>query len=106
LPAINLTLTIVIIGILMVSVAAFGFNMMAKFNYIALPPLIILIVWALIKSLDQNSGMSVVLDYVPSNPMTPIQGIDIVVGLVIVGAVISPDYLRYTRGIKDVAIVG
>lgn len=105
-PTINLTLTIVIIGILMVSVAAFGFNMMAKFNYIALPPLIILIVWALIKSLSQNSGMSVALDYVPSNPMTPIQGIDIVVGLVIVGAVISPDYLRYTRGIKDVAIVG
>lgn len=105
-PAINLTLTIVIIGILMVTVATLGFNMMAKFNYIALPPLILLIVWALIKSLSQNSGMSVALDYVPANPMTPIQGIDIVVGLVIVGAVISPDYLRYTRGIKDVAIVG
>lgn len=104
-PNINLTITIIVIGILMVTVAAFGFNMMAKFNYIALPPLILLIVWALIKSLGQGSGMGAVLDYVPANPMTPMQGIDIVVGLVIVGAVISPDYLRYTRGLKDVVIV-
>ncbi|WP_077302187.1 cytosine permease [Virgibacillus pantothenticus] len=105
-PNINLTLIVIIIGILMVVVAAYGFNTMALFNYIAIPPLIVLIVWALIKAIDQGGGMSPVLDYTPENPMTMIKGIDIVVGLIIVGAVISPDYLRYTRGMKDVVIVG
>lgn len=105
-PDINLTWTVIIIGILMVTVAALGFDTMAKFNYIALPPLIVLIFWALIKAVNQGGGMAPVLDYVPASPMSPIQGIDIVVGLIIVGAVISPDYLRYTRGIKDVVIVG
>jgi cytosine permease len=105
-PEANLTITVIIIGILMVVVAALGFDVMAKFNYIALPPLIVLIVWALARALDQGGGMEPVLNYIPANPMTPIQGIDLVVGLIIVGAVISPDYLRYTRGIKDVVIVG
>ncbi|MFA1820853.1 cytosine permease [Virgibacillus oceani] len=105
-PNVNLTVAVIVIGILMVVVASLGFNVMAKFNYIALPPLIILIVWALTRSLAEGGGMEPVLNYVPENAITPIQGIDIVVGLIIVGAVISPDYLRYTRGIKDVVIVG
>ncbi len=37
--------------------------------------------------------------------MSMVEGLNIVVGLVIVGAIISPDQLRYTRRVKDIWII-
>lgn len=104
-PNINVTLAVIILGLLMVTVATIGFNAMAVFNYIAIPPLIILIIWGLVKSLGMENTDSL-SDYIPSDPMSLTAGINIVVGMIIVGAVISPDYLRYTRGLRDVLIIG
>lgn len=104
-PDINLTVAIIVLGILMVVVAVYGFSTMAIFNYIAIPPLIILMIWGLSKTVG-GVGFDAILNYTPVQNMTIIEGINIVVGLVIVGVVISPDYLRYTRGMKDVLIIG
>jgi len=104
-PGINLTITVIILGILMVIFAVYGFKTMALFNYVAIPPLIVLMIWGLIKTLGIN-GTQAIASYVPSQHLSLIEGINMVVGLIIVGAVISPDYLRYTKGIKDILIVG
>lgn len=105
-PGINVTVATIIIGVLMFVVATLGFGAMAIFNYIAIPPLLILILWSMIKSLNQDASIVTSLSsYVPSESMSYVDGIGMVVGLIIVGAVISPDYLRYTRGLKDVFIV-
>lgn len=104
-PGINLTVTIVILGLLMVILAVYGFKVMALFNYIAIPPLIVLMIWGLIKT-SAVYGTEAIVSYVPPQQMSLVEGINMVVGLIIVGAVISPDYLRYTRGLKDILIVG
>ncbi|MDD3840024.1 MAG: cytosine permease [Clostridia bacterium] len=104
-PGINLTLAIIILGLLMVIVAVYGFKTMALFNYIAIPPLIILMIWGLAKTLGSN-GVQAIANYTPAGSMTLIEGVNMVVGLIIVGAIISPDYTRYTKGFKDILIVG
>lgn len=104
-PGINVTLAIIILGFLMVIVATLGFRTMALFNYIAIPPLVILLIWGVYRSMGLEGSVSL-SEYVPADPMTFTTGIDLVVGMIIVGAVISPDYLRYTRNLVDVLIVG
>lgn len=105
LPNVNLTITIIILGILMMVIAVIGFKAMAIFNYVAIPPLILLMIWGLIKVFSGGSNLSV-SSYVPKNPISLVDGINIVVGLVIVGVIISPDYLRYSRRLKDIFVIG
>ena len=104
-PGINVTLAIIVLGFLMVIVATFGFKTMALFNYIAIPPLVLLLIWGVYRSMGMEGAVSLT-DYIPTDPITLTTGIDMVVGMIIVGAIISPDYLRYTRTFKDVLIVG
>ena len=104
-PSLNLTLVVVVLGILMMLFAAMGFNTMALFNYIAVPPLILLMIWG-VSQIVAGGNWEALWTYTPSNPISITDGINSVVGLIIVGAVISPDYLRYTRGIKDIFYIG
>jgi cytosine permease len=104
-PDVNLTLTIVILGLLMMVFAVMGFKTMAFFNYVAVPPLVLLMLWGVWRIAGEGN-LTEVFSYVPQNPISILEGINLVVGLIIVGAVISPDYLRYTRGIKDVFMIG
>lgn len=104
-PNINLTLSIVVLGLLMMLFAVLGFEAMAKFNYIAVPPLIILMIWGVYKSISVN-GIQTIVSYNPVDNISYVEGINMVVGLIIVGTIISPDQLRFTRNIKDVLIIG
>jgi len=104
-PGANLTITIIILGILMFVIAGLGFKAMALFNYIAIPPLLILIIWGLVKGIGAADAGESIFDYVPLASIGMTEGINMVVGMIIVGAVISPDYLRYTRGAKDIIII-
>jgi cytosine permease len=104
-PNVNLTIAIVILGLIMMIVAAMGFKSMAIFNYVAVPPLVLLMIWGLYRIVSQGN-LSQIINYVPQNPISIMEGINMVVGLIIVGAAISPDYLRYTKGPKDVLIIG
>jgi len=61
--------------------------------------------WGLFKSLAIN-GVASIGNYVPSETMSLSEGLNLVIGLIIVGAVISPDQLRFTRGLKDIIIIG
>ncbi|PIE54448.1 MAG: cytosine permease [Dethiosulfovibrio peptidovorans] len=104
-PSINLTLTVVVLGLLMMTFAAMGFKTMAVFNYVAVPPLIILMIWG-VGRIVAGGNLEALWQYTPSNPISFTEGINSVVGLIIVGAIISPDYLRYTRGAKDILYIG
>ncbi|SIN62200.1 cytosine permease [Acetomicrobium flavidum] len=104
-PSFNFTITTIVIGLLMVIVATYGFKTMAVFNYIAIPPLIILLTWGLIKTVGINN-IDTIKSYIPSQHISLKEGINMVVGLIIVGAVISPDYLRYAKRTLDIFMVG
>lgn len=103
-PGLNLTMSVVVLGLLMMCFAVLGFNAMAKFNYLAVPPLIIMMVWGMYKALSVN-GIESILSYTPATEMTILEGLNVVIGVVIVGTIISPDQLRYTRSIKDIVII-
>ncbi len=105
-PDLNLTVTVVVLGILMVVFAVMGFKAMAFFNYVAVPPLILLMVWGLWRIMAGGGGWEALWNYTPAAPVSITRGINTVVGLIIVGAVISPDYLRYTRGFRDILYIG
>ncbi len=77
---------------------------MAKFNYLVIPPLMILMVWGVFKAFS-TYGVEAIYNYTPQTTMSMVEGLNIVVGLVIVGAIISPDQLRYTRRVKDIWII-
>ena len=104
-PNINLTLATIVLGLLMMVFAVFGFKAMAKFNYVAVPALIILMAWGVFKATSINSFDSI-LSYTPSETISLGEGLNMVIGLIIVGAVISPDQLRFTKGLKDIIIIG
>lgn len=103
-PSVNLTLVTVILGLFMVVFALYGFKAMAKFNYLVIPPLMILMVWGVFKAFS-TYGVEAIYNYTPQTTTSMVEGLNIVVGLVIVGAIISPDQLRYTRRVKDIWII-
>ncbi len=103
-PNLNLTISVIVLGLLMMCFAVLGFSAMAKFNYLAVPPLIIMMIWGMFKALSIN-GFESILSYTPASQMTIVEGLNIVIGVVIVGTIISPDQLRYTRSLKDIVII-
>lgn len=104
-PQLNLMITTIVLGLLMMIFAILGFSAMAKFNYIAVPPLVLLMIWGLYRSIS-TYGLEPIVNYVPQDTISLIEGINMVVGLIIVGAIISPDQLRFTRNLKDVFMIG
>lgn len=103
-PNLNLTISVIVLGLLMMCFAVLGFSAMAKFNYLAVPPLIIMMIWGMFKALSIN-GFESILSYTPASQMTIVEGLNIVIGVVIVGTIISPDQLRYTRSLNDIVII-
>lgn len=91
-------------GIIMVLTAVFGFKYVKWLNFIAVPSIVILIVFSLIITL-QNVSFAEILAYQPTGEMSLIKAIGIVVGLIAVGGVISPDYNRFAKTPKT-AVIG
>ena len=104
-PDINLTAAVIVLGLLMMLFAVVGFKAMAKFNYLAIPPLVILMAWGIYEALD-IFGVDSIINHTPKEPMSIVSGLNSVIGLVIVGAIVSPDQLRFSRSAKDVFIIG
>jgi len=91
-------------GVIMVLTAVFGFKYVKWLNYIAVPCILILIIYSLVVTLEGIS-FDQVLQYVPEEKMSLVKGIGIVVGLIAVGGVISPDYNRFAKTPKT-AVIG
>ncbi len=91
-------------GIIMVLTAVFGFKYVKWLNYIAVPGILILIIYSLYITL-QGVSFEQIINHVPEQKMTLLKGIGIVVGLIAVGGVISPDYNRFAKTPKT-AVLG
>lgn len=91
-------------GIIMVLTAVFGFKYVKWLNFIAVPSIVILIIFSLIITL-QNVSFEEIIAYKPAGNMSLIKAIGIVVGLIAVGGVISPDYNRFAKKPKT-AVIG
>lgn len=91
-------------GIIMLVTAVYGFRLMKWLNYIAVPAIIILMVYGLVVSF-QGKGWSEVIAFQPEQPMSFLSAIGLAIGFVSVGGVISPDINRFAKTRKD-AILG
>lgn len=91
-------------GIIMVLTAVFGFKYVKWLNFIAVPSILILIVFSLIVTLD-GVTFADILNHKPETKMSLVKAVGIVVGLIAVGGVISPDYNRFAKTPK-MAVVG
>ncbi|MDR2069837.1 MAG: cytosine permease [Treponema sp.] len=89
-------------GVVMLLTAMFGYNALKYLNYIAVPALILVLVYALYAALIRDQGLPAVLAYQPSQPMTLVAGINLAVATFALGGVISGDFSRYAKNRKDV----
>jgi cytosine permease len=101
-PEIPVPVSSIIWGVIMLLTAMFGYNSVKYLNYVAVPLLIIVFIYAIIRVLIQGNGMGEVLAYPHGTPMTFVAGVNMVVATFAVGGVISADYSRYAKNRGDV----
>ncbi len=91
-------------GMVMVLTAVFGFKYLKWLNYIAVPTLLILLMYSLVVTFQTHS-FSEIMNFKPTQSMPLFQAIGFTIGFVAVGGVIAPDYNRFAATKKD-AILG
>lgn len=101
---VSVSLSSILWGIIMLITAVYGIKLMKLLNYIAVPAILILIVFGLKMSLKEISW-NTITDFQPSTPMSLLSAIGLAIGFIAVGGVISPDINRFAASRKD-AILG
>jgi len=91
-------------GVIMLVTAVYGFKLMKWLNYIAVPAILILMVYGLVVSF-RGKGWIDLISFQPEQPMSFLSAIGLAIGFVAVGGVISPDINRFAKTKKD-AILG
>ena len=91
-------------GIVMVTTAVFGFKYLKWLNYIAVPAIVILLIYGLIIAFQEHN-FNDILTFKPKQNMSLLQAIGFTIGFISVGGVISPDYNRFAATKKD-AVLG
>ncbi len=98
---ISFTVSTVLISLLMVVSAMYGFKAMEKLNLVAVPLLVIVLLYSTIVAIS-SSDLSSISSYVPSGGnLSLINGVSIVFGSFVVGAAIAGDFTRYNKNRKD-----
>jgi cytosine permease len=87
-------------GLLMSSTAIIGFKALEKLSIIAVPLLLILILLPFVNIYNSN-GLQNILSYQSQNVMSLASIISLVGGSFIVGALITPDIMRYAKTNRD-----
>ncbi|HJA31942.1 MAG TPA: cytosine permease [Candidatus Eisenbergiella pullicola] len=88
-------------GMIMLLTACFRFSGLKWLNKIAVPLLAIVLAYTLIDTLI-NGGMSALIDYTPSSPISFVSALSATVGSFVVAAAISGDYCRFAKSRADV----
>lgn len=100
--AIPVPVSSIIWGIIMVASASFGFKGLKLLNYIAVPLLIIVLVYGVVVAFASHDGANVIADYEPETTMSILSGVSLTVGSFAVGGSIAGDYCRFAKSRKDV----
>lgn len=98
---------IILGSVLMTLTSIYGFRMIERFSAIAVPLMLLFVIYVLYKTTTQNS-MGALLQIDGNGTMTTSQAISAVVGMVILTPVLMPDYSRFAKTDKDslISILG
>ena len=100
--AIPVWLSSIIWGVIMVASASFGFKGLKWLNYIAVPLLIIVLIYGLVVTMVTHDGAAAIAAYEPAQPLTLLSGINITVGSFAIGGSLAGDYCRFAKNRADV----
>ena len=103
-PDIPVWISSVFWGIIMVLTAVFGFKYLKWLNYIAVPAIVLLLIYGLVITFKTHDFQEI-LNFTPKEKMPLLQAIGFTIGFIAVGGVISPDYNRFAATKKE-AILG
>jgi len=94
------TVSSVFWGIVMLVTAVYGFTLMKWLNYIAVPAIVLLMIYGLSISFD-GIGWKDIFAFQPEQPMNILSAIGLTIGFISVGGVISPDINQFAKTRKD-----
>lgn len=87
-------------GAIMLATSVIGYSFMKILNYVAVPFLILTCVYGAVHGIN-IMGLSELMAYTPSVPMTMTSAVSICIGGMAVSVVISSDYSRYSKSRTD-----
>jgi cytosine permease len=89
-----------IMGIVVLVSAIYGFKVLEKVSKYTVPILLIIFLWAFITAVSKTD-LSALMSYRPAQPSSLLDGVILVVGSFVVGAVIGGDFTRFNKSRKD-----
>lgn len=95
-------------GIVMLLSAIFGIKLLSWLNYIAVPFLLVVILYAIVISVT-GGGWTAIVNYQPETHMPFLTGVSVTIGSFALGAIITGDYSQYVRkrsGVAKASIIG
>ena len=94
----------IIWGLIMCITAVYGYNWIEKLNVVAVPALIIILVYAMIVVFGDPSSVTSIQSHVPAARASMITSVGTAIGGFASGAALSGDVTRYCKSRKDVII--
>ncbi len=94
----------VIWGVIMCLTAVFGYNWIEKLNIVAVPALILIMIYAVVVVFSDPSSAAAISAHAPAQPASMIASIGTAIGGFASGAALSGDVTRYCKSRKDVII--
>lgn len=95
-------------GVVMLLSAIFGVKLLSWLNYVAVPFLLVVVLYAVIVSVS-GGGWETISNYQPENQMPFLTGLSVTIGSFALGAVIAGDYSQFTSersGVAKASIIG
>lgn len=89
-------------GVIMLLSAIYGIKILNILNYVAVPILLAVCIYAVTVSLMDN-GVNQISTYIPTGSMSFLSGLSITIGSFALGAVIAGDYSQYAKSRGDVS---
>ena len=94
----------IIWGLIMTITAVYGFNWIEKLNMVAVPALIIILIYAMIVVFKDPSSVAAIHSHVPVAQASMVTSIGTAIGGFASGAALSGDVTRYCKNRRDVII--
>lgn len=88
-------------GVIMVATASFGFKGLKWLNYIAVPLLVVVLIYGVFVAFGGNDP-SIIFDHVPAESISVLAGVSLTVGSFAVGGSLAGDYCRFAKSRADV----
>lgn len=91
-------------GLIMCATAVFGYSWIEKLNVVAVPALVLILVYAMFVVFKDPASSAAITAHVPAAQASMITSVGTAIGGFASGAVLSGDVTRYSKSRKDVVI--